>query len=106
MKNIVTIILILVAVIGGYWFGQSGLEMNDKDKASQDAIEMMKKQSISIQQMSEMMKSNGMLMQEFGTKYNNDMMISKGKDLEVIGKKYMSENASASGSGAMKQMMK
>ena len=105
MKNTIFVVLVVVAAIGGYWVGQSGMSGSANSAASQDSIAMMKKQSASIQQMSELMKSSGMMMQELGAKYQNGIMISKGKDLEVIGKKYMDENASASGSGAMKQMM-
>ncbi len=93
----------LVVAVGGYWFGKSSVDMGTN--ATQDSIAMMKKQSVSIQQMSALMQSGGMMMQELGVKYGNDIMISKGKDLEVVGKKHMNENASASGSGAMKQIM-
>ncbi len=103
MKNTILVVLVLVVVVGGYWLGKSSIGM-DIDE-NQDAIVMMKKQSVSIREMSDLMQSSGMMMQELGVKYRNDIMISKGKDLEVVGKKHMNENASASDSDAMKQMM-
>ena len=67
---------------------------------------MMKEQSSSIQKMAEMMKSSGLVMQEMGTKYNDDEAISKGKDLQMIGEKYMVENAKATEKDAsMKESM-
>ncbi len=103
MKNTTLAVLIIVAAVGGYLVGQSNANMGDT--ATQASIEMMKKQSESIKQMSELMQSSGMMMQEMSGKYGDEIMMSKGKDMEMIGRKYMDENTSASGSGAMKQMM-
>ena len=105
MKNTILVVLIVVAAVLGYWVGQNNAGMNVSDKTTQDSITMMKKQSVSIQQMSEMMKSNGIMMQEMGAKYDDTAMISSGKDMAAIGKKHMDENMSASGAGTMKQMM-
>ncbi len=45
-------------------------------------------------------------MQEMGMKYKDDEIISQGKDMQMIGEKYMAENAKATEkSGEMKNLM-
>lgn len=105
-----TIIGIVIALIIGGGIGYSaGKGMNNKGvqtKELQDSVAMMKEQSANIQKMAELMKSSGMVMQEMGMTYKDDGAVSGGKDLEMMGDKYMKENAKAStGSGAMKSMM-
>ena len=94
-----TIIGILIAlIIGGgigYSFGKGMSSGGADSKKLQDAITMMKEQSTSIQKMAEMMKSSGVLMQDLGMKYNDDSLLSKGKDLEAVGQKYVEENTKA-----------
>ena len=41
------------------------------------------------------MVSIGLTVQEMGMKYKDDELVSKGKDLEATGKKYIEENAKA-----------
>ena len=53
------------------------------------------------------MKTSGVAMQEMGMTYKDDGAVSAGKDLEMMGDKYMKENTKAAeGSGTMKSMMK
>jgi hypothetical protein len=67
---------------------------------------MMKEQSSSIKTMAEMMKSNSLSLQEAGTKYKDEGMMSMGKDVEMVGTKYMGEDTKATeNTGIMKNMM-
>lgn len=94
-----TIIGILIALIigggTGYSFGKSMSSGGTEYKKLQDAITMMKEQSTSIKKMAEMMKSGGIALQELGTMYKDDSAVSKGKDLEAVGQKYVEENTKA-----------
>ncbi len=110
MKNTTLVIsIILSLVIGGSIGYVSGKGTNSNDAQSkelQDSISMMKEQSASIKKMAEIMKTSGTMMQTMGMTYKDEEAISKGKDLEMMGEKYLGENAKASeGSGAMKSMM-
>jgi len=104
--TLVTSIVISLIIGGsvGYFSGKGANENSDQTKKLQDSITMMKEQSSNIQKMAEIMKSNGLVMQEMGTKYKDDEAISKGKDLQMIGEKYMGAKATEH-SGAMKDMM-
>ena len=99
MKTTILAISIVVSlVVGGsvgYFSGKGTNDNGVQTKKLQDSMTMMKEQSSSIQKMGEMMKSSGLVMQEMGTMYKNDEAISKGKDLQMIGEKYMMENAEA-----------
>jgi len=96
MKNITLVIGIIIALtIGagaGYSFGKGSKDNMVEMKKMEDAISMMKEQSVSIQKMGEMMISSGMAEQKMGIMYKDEMMISGGKDLEAFGKKYIEEN--------------
>ena len=111
MKTITTLVISIVIslVIGGsvgYFSGKGANDNSDQAKKLQDSITMMKEQSSSIQKMGEMMKSNGLVMQEMGIEDKDDEIISKGKDLQIIGEKYMAENAKATKKDAsMKESM-
>lgn len=105
-----TVIGILVALIlgggVGYSAGKSMSNDGGKTKELQDSVTMMKEQSASIQKMAELMKSSGVAMQQMGMTYKDDGAVSAGKDLEMMGDKYMKENTKAvEGSGTMKSMM-
>ena len=105
-----TVIGIVIALIIGGGIGYSaGKGMNNngvQTKELQDSVAMMKEQSASIQKMAELMKSSGAAMQEMGMMYKDDSAVSGGKDLEMMGDKYMKENVkSVEGSGTMKTMM-
>ncbi len=99
MKNIILVFGIIIALIigggGGYLFGKGANDNGAQTKELQDSIAMMKEQSTKIQKMGEMMKSGGIMMQEMGMKYNDDVAVSNGKDLEAIGGKYIEENVKA-----------
>ena len=103
MKNIIIVIIVTSIIAGGigYSVGMNaeGMDINPKDV--EDSIAMMKEQSVTIEQMGEMMKTSGAMMQEFGAKYKDDMMMSKGKDLEAVGGKYLQDNTSATKSSDM-----
>ncbi|MEK7606750.1 MAG: hypothetical protein AAB444_00940 [Patescibacteria group bacterium] len=110
MKTTTLIISIVISlVIGGsigYFSGKSTNDNGDQTKKLQDSVTMMKEQSSSIQKMAEMMKSSGLVMQEVGIKYKDDEAISEGKDLQMIGEKYMGANTKATeNSGTMKNLM-
>ncbi|HEY4483297.1 MAG TPA: hypothetical protein VI953_03940 [Candidatus Paceibacterota bacterium] len=103
---IAAVITLVVAGGGGYVAGKSSVETGVSMQAHQDSVVMMQKQSASIKEMGEMMKSGGMMMQELGAKYKDDMMMSKGKDLEMVGAKHMGEDMTAGhGTDSMHQMM-
>ncbi|MDP3800181.1 MAG: hypothetical protein Q8Q90_02040 [bacterium] len=105
MKNIIIIIIVAVVAGGiGYAFGGSSGDM--QDKKLQESITMMKEQSGNIQKMAEMMKTSGTIMQELGMKYKDETAIEKGKDLQIVGEKYVKENENATeGSASMKNIM-
>lgn len=105
-----TVIGVVVALIIGGGVGYSaGKSMNNNSvqtKELQDSVTMMKEQSANIQKMAELMKTSGVAMQEMGMTYKDDGAVSNGKDLEMMGDKYMKENTKAvEGSGTMKTMM-
>lgn len=106
-----TVIGIVIALIIGGGIGYSaGKGMNNngaQTKELQDSVTMMKEQSVNIQKMAELMKSSGVAMQQMGMTYKDDSAVSGGKDLEMMGDKYMKANVKAStGSGAMNTIMK
>jgi hypothetical protein len=105
-----TIISIVIALVigsgAGYSLGTSANDTSSQAKELQDSVAMMKEQSASIRKMGGMMKSSGIMMQEMGMQYKDDNAVSQGKDLEMMGKKYMEEDEKAlEGSGGMKNMM-
>lgn len=101
---------IVAALVVGGGIGYSlGKGTNNNEAAAkdlQDSITMMKDQSTTIQKMAEMMKLSGAVMQEMGIKYHDNEAVSDGKDLEMMGGKYIKEDTKASeGSEVMKEMM-
>lgn len=106
-KTIIAVVItLIIAGGGGYMIGKNSTDPGAATKEIQDSIVMMKKQSASIQQMSDLMQSSGRTLQELGAKYQDAMMVSNGKDLEAVGEKYLREDTEAARSnGSMKQMM-
>lgn len=107
-KTIIAIIItIIIAGSGGYMFGKSSMDTDPTalTKEREEAISMMRRQSLSVKQMGTMMQLNGKTMQEMAEKYKDATMMSTGKDLEAVGAKYMQEDATAQRSGTMNQMM-
>jgi F420-0:gamma-glutamyl ligase-like protein len=110
MKTTTIIIGALIALIvggaTGYAFGRAGINDDTQTKKLQDSVVMMKEQSANIRKMGEMMKSAGVVMQELGMKYKDEEVIAKGKDLEVVGGKYIAEDTKATeSSNSMKETM-
>ena len=106
--NTLVICVVVALVFGGvgYFLGKSVNNDSEQVKNLQDSMTMMKEQSASIQKMAEIMRSSGVAMQEMGTKYKDDKVVSYGKDLEMVGEKYKMENTTVSGGdGSMEHMM-
>lgn len=100
------LITLLIAGVGGYMLGKSATGNAADTKVSDDSISMMREQSASIKTMGEMMKVNGLMMQEAGVKYKDEIMMSAGKDMEMVSGRYMTENMKANtASDSMKKMM-
>ena len=92
MKTTLIIGVVLALVIGGgigYVSGKSGNDMSAHTKELEDSVTMMKEQTANMQTMAGMMKSGGVKMQEMGMQYKDDVAVSKGKDMEAMGAKYM-----------------
>lgn len=112
MKNNTTLILGIVAalIIGGgigYFSGKNTNDNDTKTKELQSSITMMNEQATTIQKMAEIMKSSGTMMKELGTKYQEEGAVIKGKDMEIIGEKYMREAMNAPEfHSSMKQMQR
>lgn len=107
--NTTTIVSAIVALVigigGGYVIGNSGVGTKTDSNELRDAISMMNSQSEDIMHMGGMMKMMGMSMQEMGMKYKDDVLVSQGKDLQAVGEKHMSEDASMSAESGMMHMM-
>ncbi|MEK7192602.1 MAG: hypothetical protein AAB682_00505 [Patescibacteria group bacterium] len=109
MKTTITAIVLSLIVGGGigYYSGKGSDQNADQTKKLQDSIVMMKEQSSNIKTMAEMMKSNGLSLQESGSKYKDEGMMSMGKDMEMLGSRYMTEDVEATEKDAsMKEGMK
>lgn len=103
---IVAVISLVIGGSAGYYSGKGSDGNTDQTKKLQDSIAMMKEQSSNIKTMAEMMKSNGLSLQEAGTKYKDEGIMSMGKDMEMVGAKYSGENTKATEStGTMENMM-
>lgn len=85
------IIALIIGVGAGYSFGKGINDNSVNSKELQDSVTMMNEQAVTIQKMAEMMKSSGTMMREVGARYNENEAVMKGKDLEVMGEKYMME---------------
>jgi hypothetical protein len=71
---------------GGFTVGQSsGVGMSKNDVAETE--EMMKTAEATMDTMGKQMLSSGAIMQELGMKYNDQTLISNGKDLVILGEK-------------------
>jgi flagellar basal body-associated protein FliL len=110
MKNSIIILSVIISLVigagAGYSFRMGSGDSGEKSQKLQDSVDMMKEQSSAIKQMAGMMKTYGTAMQEAGIKYKDDEIISKGKDLEVSGEKYLKDAKEVSGGDdSMKQIM-
>lgn len=108
-KNLVLgiIISLIIGAGAGYSFGKGANNNDVKIKEFQDSVTMMNEQATTIQKMAGMMKSSGIMMQELGAKYKEEESVMKGKDLEVMGGKYMTEvmNSAKAHSSMMQMQM-
>lgn len=92
----VIIIAIVVLVVGtgaGFIAGKMSSSGGADTAKLQEAKDMMKKQSASIQSLGDMMTSAGLSMQEAEIQYKDDSLTTKGKDLVAVGKKAMEDDA-------------
>ncbi len=108
MKNtIITIVLVVLAGVGGYFAGKSGnMDSSVNAKKLQDSVTMMNEQSAVIKKMGEMMIESGVMMQKTKEEHNDEAIIMKGKDLEAVGAKYIKDDESQTIKDAqMKQIM-
>lgn len=99
MQNNTLITLVVTLIIaggGGYLVGKGAGGDTTDAKSLQASVAMMNEQAVSIQQMGEMMQSNGLMMQELGVTYKDEKLVSSGKDLEVVGANHMKANQEAS----------
>ncbi|KKQ62209.1 MAG: hypothetical protein UT03_C0035G0005 [Candidatus Moranbacteria bacterium GW2011_GWD2_38_7] len=110
MKKITLVLIIVVTfIIGGgvgYFSGNSMKGDDAQDKKMRDSVTMMKDQESAIKKMGEMMQSSGAMMQEMGTKYSDNGALSKGKDLQLLGEKYLKDTTKkAESDDSMKGIM-
>lgn len=84
-------IALIIGVGAGYSFGKGKNDNSASIKELQDSVTMMNEQAVTIQKMAEIMRSGGTMMREIGAQYNENEAMMKGKDLEVMGEKYMME---------------
>ena len=98
-------IALIIGGGGGYALGKNSAGTQKGDTKLQDAIAMMQDQSSSIRQMSDMMKSGGLMMEEMGVKYKDDKLVEEGKDMQAIGERNQSSNEMRASEGSMQQMM-
>lgn len=99
------VVALIIGMGAGYTFGKGANDNGAKAKELQDSFTMMNEQAVTIQKMAGIMKSSGTMMREMGVRYNENAAVIKGKDLEVMGDKYMMEMMkSAESHGSMMQM--
>lgn len=101
-------IALIIGGVGGYFIGGSNTTNSDAyAKKEQEAIVMMKDQANTITKMAQVMKTSGTMMQTIGTQYKNDDAVNTGKDLEMMGTKYLTDTTKTTGTtGSMNSMMK
>jgi hypothetical protein len=75
---------------GGFTMGQSSGAGVSTDKIA-ETEEMMKTAEASMQEMGKQMLASGEMMQELGMKYNDETLVSTGKDLVIMGQKSQKE---------------
>lgn len=99
--------MIITLIIGGAigYVVKPSVDTSVTDKKLADAVVMMKEQSVAIKTMTDMMKSDGTMMQDLGAKYKDDTLMNMGKDMGMMSAKYMGEASTAENKGGMNQMM-
>lgn len=99
-------IALIIGGIGGYLLGGSGSSTNSDAyaKREKESIVMMKDQAATIKKMAEIMKTGGTMMQTMGMQYKNDEAVTTGRDLEMMGSKYLITSTTTT-NNSMDQMM-
>ena len=88
---------LIIGGIGGYFTGKNVGNTNVSAKTAQQITEMtamMKADGGRMVKMGSLMIEGGKMLEERGTKYNDQAMVMKGKDLEVNGAKHQQDGMS------------
>ena len=88
---------LMIGGIGGYVAGKNTGDMDVSVKTAQQITEMtamMKADGGRMEKMGTLMIEGGKMLEERGTKYNDQEMVMKGKDLEVNGAKHQQDGMS------------
>ena len=88
---------LIIGGIGGYFTGKNTGDTNVSAKTAQQITEMtamMKADGGRMEKMGTLMIEGGKMLEERGTKFNDQEMIMKGKDLEVSGAKHQKDGMS------------
>ena len=91
------IISLIIGGIGGYVAGKNTGDTDVSVKTAQQITEMtamMKADGGRMEKMGTLMIEGGKMLEERGTKYNDQEMVMKGKDLEVNGAKHQQDGMS------------
>ena len=88
---------LMIGGIGGYVAGKNTGDTDVSVKTAQQITEMtamMKADGGRMEKMGTLMIEGGKMLEERGTKYNDQEMVMKGKDLEVNGAKHQQDGMS------------
>ena len=91
------IISLIIGGIGGYFTGKNTGDTDVSVKTAQQITEMtamMKADGGRMEKMGTLMIEGGKMLEERGTKYNDQEMVMKGKDLKVNGAKHQQDGMS------------
>lgn len=94
------IIALIVGGMGGYALGKNSTN-TEYTVQVQQMSDMMKSDGTSMEKMGGMMMNAGAMMEERGTKYSDQEMVMMGKDLSVSGKKHQADGQSMTGGNMM-----
>lgn len=92
MKNATTIVIsaivgVVLGGFGGFIAGKKADDVGMTDAEVHELIEMMSSEGKSMMEMGQMMQEGGSMLEERGTKYSDQEMVIKGKDLQAVGVK-------------------
>lgn len=94
------IIALIVGGMGGYALGKNSTNTEYAAQVQQ-MTDMMKSDGVSMEKMGGIMMNAGAMMEERGTKYSDQEMVMMGKDLSVSGKKHQADGHSMTGGDMM-----
>jgi hypothetical protein len=104
-----TIIGVIIGIalggIGGYFTAKQTYDVGMSKTEMNDMMKMMTDDGARMEKMGTLMMDGGMMMQERGAKYQDEEMVSKGKDMEVNGKKHKEDGMSMMDGKSMMGMM-